>query len=218
MKPFDGRKPSSFSRHHALLCNSCGVQGCLQVTIEHFVLVWLALPAARWLGLYKTLCWCMDKATPRRADIFGPQNAVPDSGEWMIDFIKSWFSKICCWDFASLQSCLGQIWKFWNLEYLLILSNSFHVHQTVVLPFYLGTKGGDMKHQRETYKNTLVSIDHVLHYYDKLHVLMCTPSFFLFDYDENNCPRNLFLKPDPRNSNCDCNWCLCSLLAIEWQH
>ena len=61
-----------------------------------------------------------------------------------------------------LQSCLGQIWKFWNLKNLYLLINLFHVHRTVVLPFNQGTKGGDMKHQRETYKNTLVSIDHVL--------------------------------------------------------
>ena len=51
-KPFDGGKPSSFSGQHALLCNSSGVQGCLQVPIEQSILVWLALQAAQWLGLY----------------------------------------------------------------------------------------------------------------------------------------------------------------------
>lgn len=56
-KPPSGGKPSSFSLHDALFCNSCEVQ----VTLEQSVLVWLALPAARWLGLYKTLCCRMGK-------------------------------------------------------------------------------------------------------------------------------------------------------------
>ena len=56
-KPPSGGEPSSFSLHDALFCNSCEVQ----VTLEQSVLVWLALPGARWLGLYKTLCCRMGK-------------------------------------------------------------------------------------------------------------------------------------------------------------
>ena len=56
-KPPSGGKPSSFSLHDGLFCNSCEVQ----VTLEQSVLVWLALPAARWLELYKTLCCRMGK-------------------------------------------------------------------------------------------------------------------------------------------------------------
>ena len=50
--------------------------------------------------------------------------------------------------------------KFGSLNDLQILRSFCHIQRTVVLPFCLGTKGGDMKHQREVYKNTLVSIIH----------------------------------------------------------
>ena len=53
------------------------------------------------------ICWRMGKTLPGRADNFGPQHAVPDFDEQLIDFKKFVFSKICRLDFANL----GQIWK-----------------------------------------------------------------------------------------------------------
>ena len=47
----------------------------------------------------------------------------------------------------------------------------------------------------------------------------CTPSFLLFDSNENHCPRIWFLQPGPRNNKRDSSRCLCSLhLPTEWQH
>ena len=72
-----------------------------------------ASASARWLGLYGAACaWVKPFLGELLGDNFGPQNAVPDCGERMIDFTKLWFSKICCWDLTKL---LGA-----NLEVLMM--------------------------------------------------------------------------------------------------
>ena len=138
-KSFDGGKPSSFSRHHALLCSCSGVQGCLKVPID-----------------LDFICRRMGRTLPRRADNFGPQIAVPDFGERLVDFIKFWFCKV-------LGFCKVAWGEFGNLgisndsRYWAILSRT----PKCGVAFLPWEKEGDMKHQRQSYKNTLVSKIHL---------------------------------------------------------
>ncbi len=63
----------------------------------------------------------------------------------------------CQLGFAKL---LGAALEVLESQVFIDIEQFFHVHRTVVVPFYFGTKGGDMKRQREVSKNNPVSIIH----------------------------------------------------------
>ena len=122
----------------ALLCNCYWVQGCLKVPID-----------------LDFICRRMCRTLSRRADNSEPQIAVPDFGEWLIDFRKFCFCKM-------LGFCKVAWGEFGNFgistvsRYWAILSRT----PKCGVAFLPWEKEGYMKHQRQSYKNTLVSKIH----------------------------------------------------------
>lgn len=86
----------------ALLCNCYGVQGCLKVPID-----------------LDFICRRMCRTLSRRADNSEPQIAVPDFGEWLIDFRKFCFCKMlgfCKVAWGSFGSSgISSVYRYWEI-------------------------------------------------------------------------------------------------------